>query len=371
MTPHNDTAKGGNRMPAGWDTTSKLALKALGGALALSVCVGVAGSAAASRDWAKNPAIVQLDTTEDIFAIGDPHGDPPRLAGALAGAKLIGDASVPPDRVNWMGGRSVLVVTGDMIDKGTDSIGVITLLRTLQSDAATRGGRVIVTMGNHEAEFLADPLGDKTQEFSSELQARKMDPKEVADCGGDIGQFLCALPIAVRINDWFFSHAGNTDNRTMQQISAAIEAGFAKDGFATKELVGKNSILEARLNKKGPNGLPWFQDGKKSTDPQKLLAKYVATLGVQHLVQGHQYNEVKFPDKGNRKEEHFFQRYGLLFLIDTGMSRGIEDSDSIGGALRITGSGGDQKAIVICPNGSDKTLWSRKKDDREEHLCGE
>src|SRR5262245_13408244 len=44
-------------------------------------------------------------------------------------------------------------------------------------------------------------------------------------------------------------------------ISAAIEAGFAKDGFATKELVGKNSILEARLNKKGPGGLPWFQDG--------------------------------------------------------------------------------------------------------------
>jgi hypothetical protein len=264
-----------------------------------------------------------------------------------------------------------LVVTGDMIDKGTDSIGVITLLRALQSDAATLGGRVIVTMGNHEAEFLADPLGDKTKEFSSELQASHMDPKAVADCSGDIGQFLCGLPIAVRINDWFFSHAGNTDNRTMQQISAAIEAGFAQDGFATKELVGKNSILEARLNKKGPNGLPWFLDGKASTDPQKLLAKYVATLGVKHLVQGHQYNAVKFPDGKNRKEEHFFQRYGLLFLIDTGMSRGIEDSDSIGGALRITGSGGDHKAIVICPNGQQKTLWSKKKADREEELCSQ
>ena len=306
-----------------------------------------------------------------MFAIGDPHGDPKRLAGALAGAKLIDDASTAPDRVKWTGSKSVLVVTGDMIDKGTDSIGVITLLRTLQSDAATRGGRVIVTMGNHEAEFLADPLGDKTKEFSSELQASHMDPQDVADCGGEIGRFLCGLPIAVRINDWFFSHAGNTDNRTIQQISTAIEAGFAKDGFATKDLVGKNSILEARLNKKGPNGLPWFQDGKSSTDPQKLLAKYVATLGVKHLVQGHQYNAVKFPDGKNRKEEHFFQRYGLLFLIDTGMSKGIEDSDSIGGALHMTGSGGDRKAIVICPDGSEKTLWSRKKADREEKLCSQ
>ncbi len=358
-------------MPPGRHSSTLLPLRSLGWALTLSACAGIADGAAASRDWTKNPAIIQLDTSEDVFAIGDPHGDPQRLAGALAGAKLIGSASSPPDQVKWTGGKSVLVVTGDMIDKGSDSIGAITLLRTLQGDATGHGGRVIVTMGNHEAEFLADPLGDKTAEFSNELKAAHMEPKGVADCRGDIGQFLCGLPIAVRINDWFFSHGGNTDDRTMQQITAAIESGFAKDGFATKELVGNNSILEARLNKKGPNGLPWFQDGKASTDPQKLLAKYVAALGVRHLVQGHQYNAVKFPDGDNRKEEHFFQRYGLLFLIDTGMSRGIEDSDSIGGALHITGSGGDQTAVVICPNGSEKTLWSKKKDDREEHLCGE
>jgi hypothetical protein len=345
-----------------------IALRVVGCALAL--CGSAGHSAAASRDWGANPAIVQLNTTEDVFAIGDPHADPQRLAGALAGAKLIEDASSPPDKVKWAGGKSVLVVTGDMIDKGSDSIGVITLLRTLQSDAATRGGRVIITMGNHEAEFLAGEK-DKTAEFITELTAAGMKPDDVANCGGDIGRFLCGLPIAARVNDWFFSHAGNTDNRTMQQISDAIETGFAKDGFATKELVGKNSILEARLNKKGPNGLPWFQDGKSSTDPQKLLAKYVDTLGVKHLVQGHQYNAVKFPDGKNRKEEHFFQRYGLLFLIDTGMSRGIEDSDSIGGALHITGSGDDQKAIVICPNGQQTTLWSKHKDDREEQLCGE
>jgi hypothetical protein len=60
-------------------------------------------------------------------------------------------------------------------------------------------------------------------------------------------------------------------------------------------------------------------------DPKKLLAKYAAKLGVNHIVQGHQYGNVKFPDGKNRKEEHFFQRYGILFLIDSGMSRGIED----------------------------------------------
>jgi hypothetical protein len=65
---------------------------------------------------------------------------------------------------------------------------------------------------------------------------------------------------------------------------------------------------------------------------------------------------VKFPDGQTRNKEDMFQRYGLLFLIDTGMSRGIEGSKSTGGALRITGKS-NQKAVAICANGKEKTLW--------------
>ncbi len=241
-------------------------------------------------------------------------------------------------------------------------------MRALQRDAASQGGQVLISMGNHEAEFLAEPLGKKTLEFANELKVAGQNPVEVATCNEDLGQFLCNLPIAVRVNDWFFSHAGNTGNRTIAELSAAIEAGFTTDGFATTELIGDNSILEARLNKKGPGGLPWFQEGKADTNPQKLLGNYVKSLGVKHLVQGHQYGKVKFPDGKNRDEEDFFQRYGLLFLIDSGMSRGIEDSDSTGGALHITDG---NKAILICANGKQETLWSKKKSqDRQSQHCG-
>lgn len=110
-------------MQTGYHRSLNVALRAAGCALALCVCGHAADGAAASRDWTTNPAIIQLDTTEDIFAIGDAHGDLQRLAGALAGAKLIEDASAPPDKVKWAGKKKVLVVTGDMIDKGSDSIG--------------------------------------------------------------------------------------------------------------------------------------------------------------------------------------------------------------------------------------------------------
>jgi hypothetical protein len=39
------------------------------------------------------------------------------------------------------------------------------------------------------------------------------------------------------------------------------------------------------------------------------------------------------------------------------MSIGINDSG--GGTLRITGWGGDEQAIVICPNKDTAVLWSK------------
>jgi hypothetical protein len=333
-------------------------LKVISITLMLTFCGSLAhGDPKATRNWTKHPAVVQVDTTEDIFAVGDAHADPERLLGVLVAAKIIDGVPKKPSEVKWAAGRSVLVVTGDMIDKWHDSLKVIELLRALQTSAANQGGQVIITMGNHEAEFLADPHGKKTKEFGDELQAAGLKRNDVANCEGDLGKFLCELPIAARVNDWFFSHGGNTNNQTIQALSAAIEAGFATDGFATKELIGDNSILEARLNDKGPNGLPWFDNGSIKTDPQKLLTSYVTALGVHHIVQGHQPGTVKFPDGQKRNEDDLFQRYGLLFLIDSGMSRGVDGATSTGGALHITGTN-NQSAVVICANGKEQTLWN-------------
>jgi len=78
-----------------------LALAVFGGA-----AQGTDGSAAkASRDWQKHPAIVELDTSETVFAVGDAHGDPERLTGVLAAAKLAESSATAPDKVQWTAGK--------------------------------------------------------------------------------------------------------------------------------------------------------------------------------------------------------------------------------------------------------------------------
>ena len=158
--------------------------------------------------------------------------------------------------------------------------------------------------------------------------------------------------------------------RTIAELNTDIKTGFATHGFATEELIGYNSILEARLNKKGPNEMPWFMEGNKNSDAKELLSEYASKLGVKHIVQGHQAGKVDFHDGGNknRKKGALFQRYGILFLIDGGMSSGIDKS--AGGALRIIGPASHQQATVICADGFWHQMWdNEKQQDHNGRLC--
>ena len=325
-----------------------------------ALCGVVAAPAAApARDWAEYPAVIQIGQADEIFAIGDAHSDFKRLARAMAAAGIIEAPTENPADAKWRAGHAVLVTTGDMIDKGPQALNVLRLLMAVRESALEFGGSVVILAGNHEAEFLADPAAPKGREFASQLKAAHISPADVAACRGEFGEFLCSLPFAARIGDWFFAHGGNSSGRNIEQLAADLEAGVEKEGYRTKQLIGEESILEARLNGEGRK--PWIDAGLPEQAEKQLLADYAEALGVKHIVEGHVPSPVVFTDGVRREGGQMFQRFGLLFLIDTGMSEGVDDSG--GAVLHITTQGGE-KATAICPDGRTTVLWdSRIKQD--------
>jgi hypothetical protein len=304
------------------------------------------------RDWLKNPAIVRIDTQPDrLFAIGDVHGDYKRLLTLLRRAGLIGPKLKKPEEVQWIGGNAILVQTGDLIDKGPRPVDVIRLLIALRESARRNGGQVVVTMGNHEAEFLAGPNEVKAQDFILDLNRHHIDQKDLLRCYGDIGDFLCSLPFGAKVGDWFFSHGGNTAGRGVTELDRFLQQGVTKDGFAAKELADPNSLLESRLGE----GKVWFHPPDKGPDAKKtelqILTANAAALGVKHMAQGHQPSEVVFADGVVRHKGEMFQRWGLLFLIDAGMSRKVKNSK--GAVLVIHPSA----VTAVCPSGLGTLLW--------------
>jgi hypothetical protein len=341
-----------------WAAPSRVALPAT----LLLCCLFLAPRSTAQdktawRDWAKHPILVEVDTTEDIYALGDIHGDYERLLTILVAAKIIPADPGPPYKVQWQAGKAVLVCTGDFIDKYDQSLRVIALLRALQDAAARSGGRFIVALGNHEAEFLANPRITKAAAFVKELEIKNVKPEDVAsgkDAEG-IGQWLRSLPVAARVNDWFFVHAGKTHNRTFAQLRTDLESGLAKDGFKTPVLQDLDSLVLARMNP-----MPWWEkEGDSGAQSKETLAKSVHALGVKHLVIGHHPGNIKFADKTKRAAGELDQHFdGLIFFIDVGMSRAV--AYSTGAILHIHREGQKVHAYRILATGKPQQIWAQK-----------
>jgi hypothetical protein len=328
--------------------------------LAVLLCIGTRTAPAqnkVARDWAKYPPIVQIDTNEDIFAVGDVHGDYDRLVKLLAAAKII-ERPADPDAVRWIAGKAVLVFTGDLVDKGPHSLKVVKFAASLGKAATGSGGQVVTLMGNHEAEFLADPNEKKVKDFAQDLRGGGLKPADVAACRGDVGQFLCSLPFGARVRDWFFSHGGNTGGRSIPQLIADFQNGVDRDGFGSRQLVDPNSMLEARIGEEGPGGKAWFEVESPQRSSAQLLGRYAAALGVAHLVQGHQHQAFRFDDGRQRRAGQMFQWRGLLFLIDVGMSEGVGDSQ--GAVLHIRHKIGEE-ASAIDADGTETSLWKSRR----------
>jgi hypothetical protein len=110
------------------------------------------GLLAAALVLAMPAAAGQPPMVHRIVAIGDLHGDFEAWRAIALAAGLV-------DRKGrWAGGDTVLVQTGDVVDRGPDSLKIIQDLMRLQREAPRRHGRVIALVGNHEAMNVTDDL---------------------------------------------------------------------------------------------------------------------------------------------------------------------------------------------------------------------
>jgi hypothetical protein len=94
---------------------------------------------------AANPRLpLREPLAERIVAIGDLHGD---LEATRAALRLAGAID---ERDHWIGGKLVVVQTGDQIDRGDDDRKVIDALEALANEAKKAGGALYALNGNHE-----------------------------------------------------------------------------------------------------------------------------------------------------------------------------------------------------------------------------
>jgi hypothetical protein len=291
----------------------------------------------APRGWAEHPAIVEMGAVPTLYAISDVHGGYERMVTLLAAHHVIAAHPPAPDAAQWTGGTAVLVVIGDIFDKGAAPLEALDLLRTLEPRAATAGGRVIFTLGNHEAEFLDDPENDKATKdhgVDEEIRTRGLAPVDIASGKDPRGAWLRDRPFGAKVGSWFFAHAGNTHGRSLPDLEAALRTGVGANDYHDDEIIGGESLLESR---------GWYA-GDDAT-----AMRYGAALGAKHIVFGHQ------PDALGPRGQIAVAYAGALFRIDCGMSPDVDDSQ--GRMLRVRREEALEIAESLDPEGSAHEVW--------------
>jgi len=172
-------------------------------------------------------------TSSRVIVIADVHADIDNLIKALRMADLIGEYST-----NWIGGNSVLVQTGDIMDRGPDSLGVFHLFKLLSEQARDAGGCVLQLLGNHE---LMNLVGDFRYAEDLETAAFGGLEKRRDSVGpsAPLGKHLRSLPIVASVTQRLssgtnfttvFAHAG-VDPRLAARMSIAQMNSLVRNAF--------------------------------------------------------------------------------------------------------------------------------------------
>ncbi len=256
---------------------------------------------------AANEGVVEIPDVsgfQQVVALSDPHGMGDNLVHLLAACKII-----TPDG-HWLADRTLLIVVGDSIDKGPQSLEIIDLWRILSVEALKNGSRVVVLLGNHEAEFLADPENKKAATLRDELKEKGLDIHDVTDFRRPRAQFLRAMPLAARVGKhWLFCHAGWVPRMPYANFVTKAQAVLRSGDYGNDFLLDPDSILEKRADK---DGRKWWES---ASEVQELESRLIAD-GLYGVVFGHQ------PDAFGLSGE--IGPYSLsdarLIKIDSGMS---------------------------------------------------
>jgi hypothetical protein len=228
-----------------------------------------------------------------IVAIGDLHGDLDATHRALRLAGAVDDNG------HWIGGKLVVVQTGDQLDRGDNEQAILDLFTRLVEEAAQTGGAVHILNGNHELMNVKLDLRYVTpggyKDFEDAVTVAEVDSllaeyekahraRVVAfRPGGTYAKVLARRNTVVIIGENIFVHGG--------LLPEHVDYGLERLNDELRVwMEGERPIPEWVQEKDSPVWMRHYSDEVDAEDCE-LLAEVLNRLGVKRMIVGHTVQE--------------------------------------------------------------------------------
>ncbi|XP_016458883.1 shewanella-like protein phosphatase 1 isoform X2 [Nicotiana tabacum] len=225
-----------------------------------------------------------------IVAVGDLHGDLDKARGALETAGVLSSDG----QDFWIGGETVLIQLGDILDRGEDELAILSLLKSLDIQAKAHGGAVFQRQKGVIARSIL------------------MRP------GGPLACELARHGVVLKVDDWLFCHGGLLPHhvaygleRLNREVSQWMKGPSEADDSPQMPFIatrGYDSIVWNRLYSRDSD-----LEDYQIEQIQSLLEETLQTVGAKAMVVGH----TPQPMGVNCKYDC------SIWRIDVGMSSGV------------------------------------------------
>lgn len=213
------------------------------------------------RTQADQRLVHTLHTRGKVFAVGDIHGDLLALLSVLFIAGLI------DTEAQWIGGSTILVQCGDILDRdGRDETSISTTpnlreevdifqyLHALNLQARKVGGHVIAVLGNHEIGTVYNLDGYKRFQSSPQVQGWGGLEHKQTLFKTTVAHYLANHnPLILRINDFYFVHGGYQGGHPhlVTETAAALKSYQALSDAATFVITDRSGSCSTSVGADG------------------------------------------------------------------------------------------------------------------------
>ena len=215
---------------------------------------------------------------EKLVALSDLEGNFYAFKKLLIGAKIMNN------NYEWIFDKGHLVLVGDIFDRGNNVTQCLWLIYELERQAALKGGKVHLIMGNHENMNLRGStkyVEDKYLDLSKKL---KLPYKEMFGNNTELGQWLRTKNTAVKIGSTLYVHGGISLDMIEEKYTLDEINTIAKKYYGNPN---RKEIQEASLVFDTKRGPLWYRGYFKNDIGNKGISKILKYFDIEAIVVGH------------------------------------------------------------------------------------
>ena len=189
------------------------------------------------------------------------------------------------EKYNWIFGKGLLVIAGDLFDRGNEVTSYLWLLYKLEDETEAAGGAVHVILGNHEIMNLSGDTRYVQPKYFDNAARKQTAFNDLFKDNTELGRWLRSKNVIEKIGDLLVLHGGISPIVLAKKISIDSMNAMARPWYDQSRSENLPENLQDLFNSNSPFWYRGYFLDPKATDEQ--IENTLRFYNCKKIIVGH------------------------------------------------------------------------------------